>query len=744
MKGYALAFVLVILGRVPLDSCGPYFEPFTGFSLIGPVLEQSENERPFRFRELRTTFDYRRPNYEADQQAARQRNLKEWRRYFGNKNLPLADIEHVIYDLPERAIQNRSRSSPGKKNRLIDHLQRSPDPDFWTYLGFLRRVSAATQLTGSVERQAEYQRLLNEGEANWRATTSARLKTRYGFQLVRLTRWQGQNVAAAYERFVEPYTAADPVMHSWSLAHRAGYLVYRQSVDSVAMGHAAFAEAFTLEPSRQRMYHQSVTIKSEVAWQRAFEHCPNDEVKAALYYLRALDERSNAAEEMAEIIRFHPEAWYLDNLLVRELQKVERLTLQHKIPKFRLKVDRQPGMSSIRRYGRNLLGIVENRNRLVDSGLWKSAECYLHFLLDDHATAADCFDQIPPTAPAHVRQQTELFHLALDLDRATAMTPKLEQRLEAAFLQNPMFQLPFDQDWGERDTYSFDWFSYRASWLYERAGRPGMAFLMLHQPVDVIFVQREDILRDLISMTKQPEMYPLLREYLVNSKHNPEWFTECKLSEVLAMLLFRSERFTDAVEVFRNCPDSEIVDPFGAYAALGISRTKKTARKVSRLAVAEELARLAELPEDDCERNFRMGNFWRNVSKFEVSWTLVDGFASVSNFDENCVVNHLPLTAVGKSYIYARGEDFPSYNCDYDYQDRANDFYRRALAGTDDPETIARILIQMLPPTDRFVRTSSNDSSDSVKRQNLLDRLASQHEDTEQYNYARSICAFID
>lgn len=170
-----------------------------------------------------------------------------------------------------------------------------------------------------------YERLVREGTTLLLQTSYPELRLRYGYQLVRLARYANnyKEALSFFDRYVEPYDHRHPIYY-YALEHKAGVLFEQGRQDEAAY---LFSRVFEQLPVRRESTMISFNWCSK-DFDVVLSFCRNASEKAVLYAMRGYDDFTDEVAEAENIFRIDPASPYIGLMMIRSLNKYERLRLE--------------------------------------------------------------------------------------------------------------------------------------------------------------------------------------------------------------------------------------------------------------------------------------------------------------------------------------------------------------------------------------------------------------------------------
>lgn len=311
-----LLLVMVFIPfRATVIGCGYYWDPDESYyNLFDQLLIKEAGLRPFL---LTMSPDF----YTAVEDVEADENMNAWIKYTQNnkefKSFTYQDFSKMVYQL---------------KADELPHLTSTQGQQIITYLTYAKKLEPYTQRAEMWDTEEDttpndlvYQALIKEGIQRYQSVKDAELKLRYGYQLVRLARYQEEydEALSLFDSFVTPVTQAH-VIYYYALEQKAGVLY---QLGQKAEANYLFCKVFDRSNNRKRAAYSSIHLQGEVDWDQTYQLCKTPKEKAALYAIRGCNSFSNELQEAENILEVCPESPYMELLAIRYINKMERKML---------------------------------------------------------------------------------------------------------------------------------------------------------------------------------------------------------------------------------------------------------------------------------------------------------------------------------------------------------------------------------------------------------------------------------
>ena len=627
------------------NACVPYPERFEGYSFLRPDLFLNEQQWTPYFLDFSKALRARL-NPEREQE---QGNLEEWRERFCD-SAPIEHIRQVVYETTLRdleelksAVRNKNLPLPKflKGNRFAQHLKRNRCAETAEYLHFAKRCEPYVTLEEpwrqTLPQREAMHALIEEGRGKFLQPQSQYIRLRYAYQLVRLAHY-----ARDYEKTLELYDflmpkidpetsrMEDSILPYWILGHKAGALrALGRNVEASYL----YALIFGRCPSKRESAFRSFLIRSDEEWAACLRLCESDAERIFLYALRAHQRDAHAVEEMREIYALDPASPFLEPLLAREIAKLERHLLGTEFNDKRRRNRRRFGVPAdwagpyvvdVQAFA----GKVAREGRVPRPHLWRLAQGYLAFLAGNYYDARHILEEVLESiSEEELQKQARAFLLALRIAAFENPNPTVEQAAYDIIKDEPLY----------REFRDFpDFLRDRMTFLYQKNGHPGKAFLCQYPLTALRPNPPEHIPQDLLELAQKRE-HSLFERLLIHRAQTNNFAHD--LWDIRATLHFRRYNLEAALEAFREIPHGQW-DDYGVFNpfletlddCVFCSRQADTAQLMNKGEIVQELLDLEYKAKSDFERSaeylYRIGLAYYNMSYFGYAWEAMDYFRS--------------------------------------------------------------------------------------------------------------------
>lgn len=327
-KRYLLLFALALMPfHSHINGCGWWYsEDEVYYNLFDQLLLQEKGLKPF----LLTG----EPGFFETKTELPDENIDAWMAFIGSdrklRNLEKAAISELVYRTPLKEL-NTGNAISGTTCAIMSNS--NIGKQVINYLRYAKTLEPYAQENAETwERSraqpptnSEYQRLLEEGIRLWKSCNYNELKLRYGYQLVRLAHYSGNNVEALeiFDEYVES-VKQNHVIYYYALEQKGGVLC---NLNRNAEANYLFCQVFDHSDNRKEIAYNSIKIQGKVDWNKTYGLCKTNREKAVLYAVRGYNTFSNETEEMRNILQVCPDSPYLKLLAIRYINKLERSIL---------------------------------------------------------------------------------------------------------------------------------------------------------------------------------------------------------------------------------------------------------------------------------------------------------------------------------------------------------------------------------------------------------------------------------
>lgn len=533
MKPYKRYFLLFAFAFIPFHSsingCGWWYEEDeTYYNLFNQLLLKEEGLRPF----LLTAT----PGFFETETNLSDENIEAWMSFIGSdeqlRTLDRQKVSELVYRTPLKkldAIDCLSGTTMGK--HIINYLR---------YAKTLEPYAQENTETWETARVAapvkeKYKKFVEEGVRLWKSCNYNELKLRYGYQLVRLAHYAGNNEEALefFDKYVEP-VRKEHIIYYYALEQKGGVLY---NLGRNAEANYLFCQVFDHSDCRKKTAYNSIRIQGEVDWKQTYDLCKTDRQKAALYAMRGYNTFSNETEEMRNILQICPGSPYIKLLALRYMNKQERFILD--IFYNTEKNDRSFMSESFSKEDyendKELIYSIINHPTTEEKDFWTLYLAHMAFLHKDYDLCGSMLDKIK-TSNSELLKQESRTRFCLYLT-----TRKSLGQEEEKVIKNYMTKENIDKEF-VREIVAH---------LYKQQGENGKAYLV-HNSVDGLQESPDPvIINSLIEEIERNGTTSVCASTNSASKKDLPALYELKGTYYLRM-----GNFAESIECYSKVPDS--------------------------------------------------------------------------------------------------------------------------------------------------------------------------------------------
>ncbi|GAB3547267.1 hypothetical protein [Spirosoma fluminis] len=376
-------------------------------------------------------YDYTNElNREGDDTLLIDENVRAWAAYAGKK-VPMTAVAKALYKADDTADNAFNAALKQAHAPALDYLklahnadQASPRGDQWT------PIPADT---------ARLTQLLGEAQAGYESASDPFLKERYAFQAVKLADQIGNyaQCRTLYDQLVVSLPKKT-FISDWALCRHAGATF---STGDTARAIYEFAQVFDRCPSRRPQAEASLRIYGIHFQEGALQHARNDQEKAAIYALCAVQPKQDALPLLKEVVKLTPKNPLIELIMAREINRNEYFFLSESNPIYgydeasdRDSLKFEDRKKTSQTYGDQLREFAleaATNEQLNDPAFWYTAAAYIAYLSKDFDESAKTLDkaaQAPTTNPA-LKKQIALQRMLLLAAQTEHITPDTESKL---------------------------------------------------------------------------------------------------------------------------------------------------------------------------------------------------------------------------------------------------------------------------------------------------------------------------
>ncbi len=641
-----------VLGLLPArmsKGCGPIELKFEGYTFIKPDIINIEEGFGGQLLEFSKAF---REKAKEKVPSRKDANLKEWRERFCD--IPTKDdLEYVIY----KASINQLRSLRSavaldaiplsfrlRQNSFAIHLEGEGCVEVVDYLIFAKQCEPfATTPRNRWKKNkldtAVVNNLIDRGLRFFKRTESHYLKRRYAFQVLRLTHYSKQykRVIVLYDKLIPRIDRKVPsILDDWMLALKAG--AHRWLGERVEAAYL-FNGIFMRSPNMREVALRSFYLKNDDEWQACILKCVSNEERAVMYAIRARADYSKAVYEMERIYGLDPENENLPILLIRELLKLEKDLLGLEFNDHRadnkkyFKIPRKKAPQILLDLHAFVRKVIDEQ-KVEELDLWKVADGYIELLSRDYYAASRTFSKIKNNLKSEaLKEQVELWELVLEIVAFEEASRAVEEKAYDIILYNNLYEASPDFP---------DLLHDKMASLYDKAGRPGKAFLARHHIKELAINPQLDLIEDLIKAAEEVDPSKLEGLLLEDEQGRS---LKSYLYDIKGTYHLNRFQFEAAAEAFREIPSAErsafgTFNPF--FERMGDCIHCPAPRDTTNFDKFSLVQRLLQLEyegrsdfENGAYRFYDLGVALYNISYYGYDWRAADYFRSGSSWYPN-------------------------------------------------------------------------------------------------------------
>jgi hypothetical protein len=661
--------VIFALGLLPLSSshsCGFSDTSFHGYSFLNFEIVDEKSSSAHSFVKIVSFDDIYKSDFQKDslyQTTCDDENLLEWRQKFC-EYADIQDVRQVIYkssleDL--ESIRNATQSNEVQvndlflKNEFAQQIIENKCMEVCNYLVFAKQcepfVLQGDAWNTKIKDMKVISEKVEEGKKLFNATKSPFLRLRYAFQVMRLSHYSGyyQTTVNQYNYFLPKIdNRVRSVVQYWVLSLKAGAL--KQLGQRVEASYL-FSIVFEHCLSKRQAAMRGFSIQTDYEWQQCLSLCQNDDEKISLYAMRGSHNDAKAVEEMQLIYDLNPKNPHIENLLLREIRKLERDLLgygfnDHKEENRRFAgLPRQYAGEYAIRLHQFVLKCIK-QNRVARPELWQVADGYLELLRGDHYAAVRVFDKIKDGLKNEaMREQVEVLSMAAQIHSFERLDTETEEKI-SEIMKNPLYK-----KYKDLPDFLFD----KLTDFYKKNGRKGCAYRCHHRLDAMKPNPQMDIIDDLLLLCQKNGKSDLERYFCSDEKGNS---LEDELWEMKGVFLLSQNQLEASLEAFKKVSNARLekqkFNPFGLRIKECVHCPAKDSSKfLNRREIVEKLIDYEYQAKADLQEGykylFKSGVAYYNMSYYGTSWGAMDFYrtgsawcTSENKYDNEYVTYYYP------------------------------------------------------------------------------------------------------
>lgn len=700
-------------------------------------------------------------------------NIKDWQTFLGEENYSYELLDQIIYkpyytskDLGEKfdfttyknyILKKRKKQTWSAKDQsFLEYLETAYIAQGQSY--YKKKEESWDYPPSYTEEKYAYtpEKLFKHLEKQIKNEKFPFIKDRYVFQTIKIMRYQ-----KLYELAIETYngyfTNNNSFIKYWAQDHIAG--IYRLKGQEI-LANQYFIEVFTLSPSKRHSSYHGVSIRSKNDWDTLYSRL-NDDEKISLHFIRATHSDSKALEDIKSIYSLNPNHGFMDLLITREINKMEKILLSGED-------ENTYNKEEVQSYIRELLSFNEKRAvTAINRPKIMLENYYLAFLLEDYKTAYNVksleFSNKYLQKQKYIIELISYIHLN-DVNTEDSQNDIGDLLLRINKKEGRFYDIEHYGYGEESSSWDNDFFNtpnhYVFSYLKKHltntefgsmfSGETLYSLISFYDTKKDLNVSLIDRMIDYVDNGATTKLKTYILTHYFNTSfvfnHTKQDYINALLDIKATLLLRDPETIGEAITIFKKLPKTfyekntyyKITDnPFNAYLDDCIGTYKKcdyhkTKTNYNKLSFAEKLQTIYNkaLRDKSATDYFLLGNAYINITGYGSSWMTTS---------------------------YYRTSDVTNY---MDYS-KAQAFYKKALKYTNDHEFEAKIHFMLAkceqwdywkdePAVDRFK------NNDTKYYQNLMKHIKKEgyrthfeiikehYNDTKLYQQATKECKYFN
>lgn len=241
-------------------------------------------------------------------------NIKAWQSYLSN-NVSSKDIEDIFYSNINVSQSYKKYSTKINKPQLANYID---------FLG-LQMPFVTQDYNPSWESKPplpkNYQTVVSTGLKLFNSTNDKFLKERYTFLLMRLYHYGGE-----YQKALDFYSKnkshiqKGSVVDEWTKALKAGAL---QNLGHLNEANILYADIFKNNKTNAYLGYYDFKVTSDSQWNQLLSMAKNNDERAELYFLRAMNWQNSHLMELENISSIAPESVWFERLSFMVMQDLQ-------------------------------------------------------------------------------------------------------------------------------------------------------------------------------------------------------------------------------------------------------------------------------------------------------------------------------------------------------------------------------------------------------------------------------------
>ena len=439
-----------------VNGCGwSYSEDEIYYNLFDQLLLKEEGLKPF----LLTG----EPGFFQTGTNLSDENIDAWMAFIGNdrklRNLDKQAISELVYHTPLKELNTENIFS-GSTCAIMNSTKTGKQ--IINYLQYAKTLEPYAQERIQFPSTDEYKRLLEEGMQLWKSCNYKELKLRYGYQLVRLAHYSGENEEALelFDKYVEPVKQKH-IIYYYALEQKGGVLY---NLGKKAEANYLFCQVFDHSDCRKEVAYNSIKIQGEIDWNNTYKLCKTNKEKAVLYAMRGYNTFSNEMEEVNNILQVCPDSPYLKLLAIRYMNKLERsiLNILYNMDDTHTFMKIPDEIKKCYTENKELINVIIKNPKVNEKDFWSAYLAHMAFLFKDYTLCESLLNGIR-TSNANLLKQISRTRFGLYLTTLKKLGAKEEKSIEEYMI---------------KENIDKDFVREIVAHLYKQQGEYGKAYLV--------------------------------------------------------------------------------------------------------------------------------------------------------------------------------------------------------------------------------------------------------------------------
>ncbi|MFI5170964.1 MAG: hypothetical protein ACHQFW_01160, partial [Chitinophagales bacterium] len=321
-------------------------------------------------------------------------NINDWLAHWNN-TMSAYDAHLMIYESTGEDLRKIKKYLTGSES-VTPKFEKSPVVKSWKegnfledfdYLIFAKEIEPLVGYLDYWSNEKRNVAAMNamRGDINAliKKSNSPFIKQRYIYQTLRLAHYSGnyQECLNLYDKY-ENDLDLNSLIGQWCLSLRAGaYWRMNKFAESSYYNSLVFANC----PSRKLYAERDFWIDNEATWQKCLAMTKNDNEKIVLWALTGINQNNSALIAMEEIAKLDARSEYLELLLAREVEKIQRNMMPER-SSFTVSEEYNdyavPEMNKLDDLEIFISKMIDG-NKLRTPSFWFSSMAYLKYLKND-------------------------------------------------------------------------------------------------------------------------------------------------------------------------------------------------------------------------------------------------------------------------------------------------------------------------------------------------------------------------